>query len=840
MLKIGMSCVVLFTIVAAAATGSAQCNPGNGPGGSGPDVIVGEITTPQSYGTAAGYYAYSIGTTSCNIGTAELDWIASTNHHPVIAQNMYRLYEGRFEHIGMSWLKHGFTALQGNTCGCGCVSSGTGSRLGVGCSDPYGASLNGSQGSLGPRSEVIDPANGGFLYPPTLDPPNPDLTFRRLRVPATDLDATLFPGARYFVEAHYVTPDDALAGNAHNNASHREVSVSPSTTNHAITYLTNTQRQLQAIRAWASIDPSVTLIDVLDGEGGLFILGTKVTQIGTTGLYSYEYALYNMNSTRAARSFTLPLPTGVISSDVEFHDVEYHSTEVWDGADWTVNASGGTIAWSTSLSTIDPGANALRWGTLYNLRFTANSPPGPAIANIGLFETGVPGALNVAVQGPTATTLDCNNNGVIDGDEIAAGAPDCDNNGLLDECQVDCDGNGTADSCELIAQTAQDCNGDLIPDGCQIAAGDLVDCDGDGVPDLCQLAFGTATDCDANGEIDICQILAGTLDDCDADLLADLCEIADGSEIDCDGNGFLDSCQIAGGVDLDCDANGILDLCETTGVYAHPVIETPPLPVDTAIAVSTVIVSIPGIIEDIDVAVEIPHVFIGDLEVDLGSPAMTTVRLHDNTGSTADDLIVTYDDDGGPGTITPFQPLSAFDGVSAVGTWTLTVADTFPSADNGSLASWNLFVGIQGAGIPDCNTNGIHDGCEIDASSDCNTNGVLDSCDIASGTSLDANSDGVPDECGPPAQTYVRGDVNADANLDLSDAIGVLQFLFAGVATACEVALDVNGSNVVDLADAIALLEGLFTGGALPVAPFPNCGVDATTTLTCTAFSACP
>ena len=98
----------------------AQCDPGNGTGGTGPDVVVGEITTPNSYGSAGGFYAYSIGTTSCNIGTAELDWIASTPEHPVISQNIFRLHDGRFEHIGVSWLKHGFTALQGNTCGCGC------------------------------------------------------------------------------------------------------------------------------------------------------------------------------------------------------------------------------------------------------------------------------------------------------------------------------------------------------------------------------------------------------------------------------------------------------------------------------------------------------------------------------------------------------------------------------------------------------------------------------------------------------------------------------------------------------------------------------------------------
>ena len=41
-----------------------------------------------------------------------------------------------------------------------------GSALGVGCSDPYGSGLNGSQNGLGPRYEV-NPHTGVFPYPYT-------------------------------------------------------------------------------------------------------------------------------------------------------------------------------------------------------------------------------------------------------------------------------------------------------------------------------------------------------------------------------------------------------------------------------------------------------------------------------------------------------------------------------------------------------------------------------------------------------------------------------------------------------------------------------------------------
>lgn len=83
--------------------------------GGGPDVIVGELNGGGPYngwGASGGIGAYSIGTTSCNIGTEVLLWQANTVWHPVIPQNMYRLKDDRFEQIGMSWLKHGFCAIK--------------------------------------------------------------------------------------------------------------------------------------------------------------------------------------------------------------------------------------------------------------------------------------------------------------------------------------------------------------------------------------------------------------------------------------------------------------------------------------------------------------------------------------------------------------------------------------------------------------------------------------------------------------------------------------------------------------------------------------------------------
>ena len=109
----------------------------------GPDVIVGDLPAMQQFGSATGgQVGLAIGTTSCNNGDVELDWFSLPEiDHPVIPQNLYRMSGGtanddRFEQIGQSWLKHAFTALQGNVCGLGCTPAADGTHLGTGCSDP--------------------------------------------------------------------------------------------------------------------------------------------------------------------------------------------------------------------------------------------------------------------------------------------------------------------------------------------------------------------------------------------------------------------------------------------------------------------------------------------------------------------------------------------------------------------------------------------------------------------------------------------------------------------------------------------------------------------------------
>ncbi|MEM7232141.1 MAG: hypothetical protein AAF517_08210 [Planctomycetota bacterium] len=76
---------------------------------------------------------------------------------------------------------------------------------------------------------------------------------------------------------------------------------------------------------------------------------------------------------------------------------------------------------------------------------------------------------------------------------------------------------------------------------------------------------------------------------------------------------------------------------------------------------------------------------------------------------------------------------------------------------------------------------------------------------------------------------FIRGEVNDDGAVDLSDAVNILDFLFqGGRAPRCRDRSDVNDDGETDLSDSIYLLSFLFLGGPPPRAPFPEAGEDPT------------
>jgi len=402
---------------------------------SGPDVIVGDLPDFSSYTPFNGIAAFAVGTTSCNIGDSNLNWISNTNQHPVIGQNLYRFKRvngaGQFDQIGSSWLKHGFTALNGTICGPCTNPDGTGATLDPTCSDPYSSGLNGSQARLGPRSQV-NAYTGFYPYPFTASAVPSDASgsiWRRLQVRIADFQASTNPGALFFAEGHYIAADDAAAGAGENNAAYRRVTIggtSPYTMSTVAGY--PTQRQLPAIYAWTTAEAGVTIRQIVVPGEGTFNLGFKVTQLAN-GMYHYEYVLHNLNSDRSAASFSINFPIGGVTDltdivNVGFNDVNSHSGEPYSNTDWTTVRTDQAFGWNaTQTFAQNVNANALRWGTSYSFRFDSNMAPVTGTATIGLFKPGTPTtvlASSIQVPGNNPCVADFNVDGGTDGNDVSA------------------------------------------------------------------------------------------------------------------------------------------------------------------------------------------------------------------------------------------------------------------------------------------------------------------------------------------------------------------------------------------------------------------------------------
>ncbi|MCP4385563.1 MAG: M6 family metalloprotease domain-containing protein, partial [Hyphomicrobiales bacterium] len=137
------------------------------------------------------------------------------------------------------------------------------------------------------------------------------------------------------------------------------------------------------------------------------------------------------------------------------------------------------------------------------------------------------------------------------------------------------------------------------------------------------------------------------------------------------------------------------------------------IPDDDAAGISNILtVATNGTVGSIAVAVEIIHSWIGDLKVQLRSPAGTNVGLHDHEGGDGDDINRGWTSDTS-------AELQQVHGEDVRGDWTLHIVDT-ASADVGRLLRWQLDMTVAApaggviedsaepdAVIPDANATGV-------------------------------------------------------------------------------------------------------------------------------------
>jgi hypothetical protein len=349
-----------------------------------------------------------------NNGPGDVEWYrpivpdgggdpAVVGPHPFLAMSFYRLVDGVMRQIGRADVKHAFYAANS---GCPCPGDQV---LFAGCSDLYSAVTNYNRINLAPRHEVtastgVWQSHGSHFDGEPVDDTrdhfgeglaHPDPFEHRLTVAAEDL---LTDGAQYFIEAWYVVAGDS---DIFNSMGHRGVAPQLDVT-WGLPFTDSGVSQGPALDAWVdrAAPPPGGAATVLDtGEGHVELVARTVALAG--GARRYDYGLMNFDFDRRIRSFSLPLPAGVVLASVGFHDGDGDLAN-----DWQATVTGTEIVWSTLAA--EPARGALDWGTLYNFRFDANAAPVAAAATLGILETGpemqlapdsvAPGGLLVAVN----------------------------------------------------------------------------------------------------------------------------------------------------------------------------------------------------------------------------------------------------------------------------------------------------------------------------------------------------------------------------------------------------------------------------------------------------------
>jgi len=350
--------------------------------------------------------AFSMTTTSWNIGNAPLGWWKQPDwRHPYIVLNVHRIRDDRFEQIGESWVKHGFYAASNDQCGGTCDFTTFADRLGVGCTDTYGANTNANVRYLAPRSEIDpwagfwDSTNSHLNAPVHAHGPIDHL----MKVRDADLDQATNGNATYVGEAYYVHYQDM---NVMNNAAWKPIvyrSGTPGTAwDFEMSDETNPPNIGFAIDAWTGARKTLLAQQIpvkeMVSPDGRAVLAAKSRDLGG-GRWRYDYALLNIDMDRQISSFQISIPAGTTVTDLYFHAPEHHEIintpghVPLDNASWVGSSSANAVSWSTA-------SNPLTWGTTYTFSFVADKGPGDTTMTLGLFRPGTVTTVSGTTTGP--------------------------------------------------------------------------------------------------------------------------------------------------------------------------------------------------------------------------------------------------------------------------------------------------------------------------------------------------------------------------------------------------------------------------------------------------------
>jgi hypothetical protein len=391
-----------LTLLTAAMLSSALAAQSNTvPGLDGRLTVINNLTYYGRRGPAHpnGEIGMAMLNTMCNPGSVNIPWFAAMQpEHPMFGFIIARVHNDKIEQINeWSFCKHAFTSINVNgQCGP-CQNPGTGSLMGLNCSDTYAASNNASRTWLGPPEEINpwlgtwdpvgsyfdigDPSQAGYPHPAdgtrSLSQSIFDSVDNRVTVNEVDLTTV---GASYYYALQLIHKGESLANRGDNNA-HR--GMNPTFNGGSWNFSNNAEGQQfgSVLSRW----PGATVNSASNGsDDGRFFVASKVTTLGG-GNYHYEYAVHNIDNSRAGASFRVPMDSAVTASNFSFGDIDGDA-----GNDWSVAQVGTDVVFTATAS------NSLEWDTIYNFGFDADRAPGAGGVVLGEARPGA-GAPTVTV-----------------------------------------------------------------------------------------------------------------------------------------------------------------------------------------------------------------------------------------------------------------------------------------------------------------------------------------------------------------------------------------------------------------------------------------------------------
>jgi hypothetical protein len=321
-------------------------------------------------------------------------------NHPKFAFMVVRLSGDRLVQISdRSFCKHAFTSINGILGPCApCTDPGTGSVMGLGCYDVYGAGNNGDRFWLGPADEIDpwlgtwprvgsyfdrgDPAVGGAsatdgVRSLTSSMTNAmDVVKNRVTIKEQDL---IVPGAQFFYQIQLLHQGEHVSRRG-NNLRTRGVAFAWTGTSWNYGAL-GTSIAAGVLDRWSGATVNMAGNGADDGR---FVVAVKVTG-PTNGLWHWEYAVHNLDNNRGSAALRVPVCTGARVLNTGFRDIDGNALN-----EWTATVTGGELAFTA------PASNPQNWNTLFNFWFDSDAAPVPGTVTIDQARLG-PGALQVSV-----------------------------------------------------------------------------------------------------------------------------------------------------------------------------------------------------------------------------------------------------------------------------------------------------------------------------------------------------------------------------------------------------------------------------------------------------------